>query len=245
MNNNTIEIQYVSDLHHNYINITPKCKYLALLGDLGDPYSKSYECFLRENCSKFEKVFLITGNHEYYENILDDTNIFLKSLCNSIPNCIFLNNESMLIEGFLIIGSTLWSNVRDSIVNDLNAFHYIYETPEKILTPTTYRNMHKLSVDFIESELDKNIPSIILTHYAPHIDMNGPDKYSKYSSAFSTYLTHLNNKHKNIKCWLSGHTHKNLTIVRDGVICSSNCLGNLNEGVLNFDSSKTIINKSH
>lgn len=237
-----LEIQYISDLHDKYPIIRPKCKYLALLGDIGNPMSKSYQKFIKEMSLLFNKVFVISGNHEYYCNTLYATDHLIERICDETPNCIYLNNKAILVdEGFLIVGSTLWSDIDDKTIDYMNDFRYIYESARTLLTPTTYRKKHYDSVEFIKYQVDKNIPTIILTHHAPHIDMNGSYKNSGYCSGFSTDLTYLNNKHKNIKCWLSGHTHQCLTILKDGVLCSSNCLGYQNEGVSNFDVNKSIV----
>lgn len=236
----TIEIQYVSDLHDKYPDIQPQCKYLALLGDIGNPSSKAYAKFLKTMSSRFEKVFVISGNHEYYGHTLTSCDNIIDRICESTPNCIYLNNRSILIDGFLIVGSTLWSNIEDKTVSYMNDFKTIYESPTRLLTPNTYRKKHTDAVSFIESQVDKKYPTVILTHHAPHVLMNGIYINSGHNSGFSSDLTHLNKKHNNIKCWLSGHTHQCVTVLRDGVICSANCLGYYTEGALGFDINKTI-----
>jgi hypothetical protein len=74
-----VKIQYLSDIHLETHNNTPKsifaeilkpsAPYLALCGDIGYPGTQLYEPFL-EYCSKnFEHVFYIAGNHEYYNDM--------------------------------------------------------------------------------------------------------------------------------------------------------------------------------
>lgn len=237
----TMQIQFISDLHDKYPDIQPTCKYLALLGDIGNPSSKSYSNFLHKMSERFEKVFVVSGNHEYYCHTLTSCDNVIDRVCDSTPNCIYLNNRSILIDGFLIVGTTLWSNIEDKTVSYMNDFKYIYESPSKMLTPETYRKKHYDAVQFISSQVDKNYPTVILTHHAPHIVMNGEYINSGHCSGFTTNLTHLNKKHQNILCWLSGHTHQCLTTVQDGVICSSNCMGYSGEGVKGFELNKSII----
>lgn len=237
----SIEIQYVSDLHDKYPVITPKCKYIALLGDIGNPFSRSYKKFIEELSLKFEKVFVVSGNHEYYCNTLHTTDIAIQNICDYQTNCFYMNNKSMYLEGFLIVGTTLWSNIDNNTVSYMNDFRYIYETPTKLLQPETYRKKHIEAVKFIQEEVNKKLPTIILSHHAPHLCMNGKYKSSPNCSGFTTALTYLNKQHGNIKCWLSGHTHQNLTCDKDGIILSANCMGYSNEGVENFDVDKSII----
>lgn len=48
--------------------IQKKCDYLALLGDIGNPFSEAYENFLAELSPKFKKIILIAGNTDYYNS---------------------------------------------------------------------------------------------------------------------------------------------------------------------------------
>ena len=240
-NKMSIEIQYVSDLHDKYPDIPVKCKYLALLGDIGNPFSKSYQNFIKDMSNKFEKVFIVPGNHEYFCHTIYATDLAIQNLCDSLPNCIYFNNKCIYMDGFLIVGCTLWSNIDDNTISYMNDFKNIYESHNKLLQPETYRKKHLDSVYFIQHIVDKNLPTIILTHHAPHLDMNGSYKSSPYCSGYSTPLTYLNKKYGNIKCWLSGHTHQNLTTTKDGIILSANCMGYTEEGVKGFDLGKSII----
>lgn len=237
----TIEIQYISDIHDKYPDINPRCKYLALLGDIGNPYSKSYYSFLQEMGKRFNKVFVVSGNHEYYCNLISSCDNYIEQICNNISNCIYMNNKSIIIDGFLICGTTLWSNIKDNTVPYMNDFKYIYESQNKLLTKETYIQKHKEAVEFLQEEIDKKLPTIILTHHAPHLLMNGKYINSGHCSGFTTYLTHMNKKYGNILCWLSGHTHQCITTVQDGVICSANCMGYSYENIENFDINKSIV----
>ena len=74
----TFSMQYVSDIHlemHDKYNegvitpsmfLKPSAPYLALCGDIGIPELKAYDVFLGWCSNNYEKVFLIAGNHEYY-----------------------------------------------------------------------------------------------------------------------------------------------------------------------------------
>ena len=72
-----MRIQYISDLHLEMYKenvspdlftklIRPEAPYLALCGDIGIPDFVNYENFLNWCSRRWTKVFLVAGNHEYY-----------------------------------------------------------------------------------------------------------------------------------------------------------------------------------
>jgi len=75
-NTKPFRIQVVSDLHLDVnprrnvkYNINPSAPYLALAGDIAELKNCHILFpFLMEMCNKFEKVFYVMGNHEYYTN---------------------------------------------------------------------------------------------------------------------------------------------------------------------------------
>jgi len=73
MNNRLINksfslLQFSSDIHleRGYKrDIIPIKPYLVLAGDIGYPNQDSYKQFLLGMSHKFDKVFVISGNHEF------------------------------------------------------------------------------------------------------------------------------------------------------------------------------------
>jgi len=71
-----MRVQYISDIHLElykdlpeaaFVNfITPDAPYLALCGDIGIPDFKNYEKFISWCAPRWNKIFIIAGNHEYY-----------------------------------------------------------------------------------------------------------------------------------------------------------------------------------
>ena len=232
-----MKLQYISDIHDKFPLINPVANYIALLGDIGDPFTIEYQNFIEDLSLKFKKVFVIAGNHEYYFNIFDDVNSKMKEIETKYNNVHFLNNESIEVEGYLIVGSTLWSNITHTTSYRINDFRYIRKNELSLLDMTTYLTFFNKAVEFIKQETNKNIPMIVLTHHGPIYEMNGEYKGTALCSAFTSDLSDITT---NIKCWLSGHTHQCLTIEQNGVIYSSNCMGYRMEGVEGFDINKYI-----
>jgi predicted MPP superfamily phosphohydrolase len=113
-----MKIQYVSDIHLEFYSklpkITPVADVLVLAGDIGYPTSKIYVQFLKEMNTLFKKVFLITGNHEYYaDKHIEDIDTQIQQIINSndLKNISFLNCSYEDYEGYRFVGATLWSHI--------------------------------------------------------------------------------------------------------------------------------------
>jgi hypothetical protein len=134
-----MNVQYVSDIHtefyklKNVPEVKPIAECLALCGNIGYPFSDVYKKFI-ENCAKdFKYVFVIAGNHEYYQNPnkrrpMPEINKKIYEVCGLYKNVFYLQNDfvcisedkTMLYYGddvkaipgdtkYIIIGTTLWS----------------------------------------------------------------------------------------------------------------------------------------
>jgi predicted phosphohydrolase len=234
-----MRIQFISDLHEKFPYIIPQAEYIAVLGDVANPFDDRYYTYLSYLSQMFKGVFVIFGNHEYYHNTIPDVEKYMENMCKHFNNVYFLNNKSIIVDGYLIVGSTLWSAVEQNAFEYLNCGNLIKMNKRKYMDFMDYRVLHLQCVEFIQKELDKGLPTIILTHYAPLHEMNG-HRQTKLNSGFSTDLSCLIKKNKkNIKAWLSGHTHKCITMMKEGVLFSSNCLGHLNESY-EFNVNKCI-----
>jgi len=93
---------------------------------------KRYIKFCEEELSKYKIVFLVLGNHEYYQGVFEDTpNILCEFLAKHAPHVIVLNNEFCDWEGVRFIGSTLWATYGYNGINHVviqresNDFHAI------------------------------------------------------------------------------------------------------------------------
>ena len=73
---------------------------LLLAGDIGSPLHSNYWDFLKYSSDNFEKVFFITGNHEYWNDnnyTMNDINNIIEEKSSEIPNIEFLNNKKVFI----------------------------------------------------------------------------------------------------------------------------------------------------
>jgi hypothetical protein len=118
----TYKLQYASDLHLDAetapfnMLIEPVAPDLALCGDIGDPFSTIYANFLKWVSGRWNRVFLLAGNHEYFSenpsiNMEDVENQIRSVAAKAGPNIIFLQKDFYTIEShkLIVIGSTLWT----------------------------------------------------------------------------------------------------------------------------------------
>jgi predicted phosphodiesterase len=212
-------IQYVSDIHLEFLQKLPainvKADILCLAGDIGYPYSGIYKDFLIKMNETFKKVFIITGNHEYYMlgkntcHTMDEINNKIISLIKEydLKNVTFLNNSYEEYEGYTFVGTTLWSKIPSQNINDIHCMNDFKQINN--MTYDTYNMLHKLSYKFINtimSTMDNTKKIIMITHHLPSFQF--VDEKYKMSSFNCFYASECDAYFKEpIKAWIYGHTH--------------------------------------
>jgi len=209
-------IQYVSDIHLEFLTKLPainvKAEVLCLAGDIGYPYSGIYKDFLVKMNMTFKKVFIITGNHEYYMlgknacHTMDEINNKISSLIEeyNLQNITFLNNSYEEYNGYIFAGTTLWSKIPSQNINDIHSMNDFKQINN--MSYDTYNMLHKLSNNFIQKLLKETKPVIMMTHHLPSFKLiheqykdNGLNFF--YASECDKYFV------EPIKAWIYGHTH--------------------------------------
>lgn len=209
-----MQIQYVSDIHLEFLktipNIVPKAKILVLAGDIGYPHQQLYTTFLQDVSSKFEKVFLITGNHEYYtqgQQSMEQVDDTIEKIIEekSLHNTSFLNYDYEDYEGYRFVGLPLWSKIQNPsyLINDFVAI--------QAMTTELYNELHAVGREFIEDMLtNSTLPIIMITHHMPSYKLIDPiyttPKMAPYNQCFASHCDDLIKDP--IKAWIYGHTHK-------------------------------------
>jgi predicted phosphohydrolase len=228
-------IQYLSDIHLEfYEDINPlmiqiQCKenILILAGDIGNPFLPNYEYFLSFISNTFEKTFIISGNHEYYYNNIEETNNKIKNIIDKFDNITFLLNSFEDYKGIRWIGTTLWTHIK----NPQYTISDISKIPN--LTVDKYNEMHFECVKFLEDTIN-DIPCIIISHHLPMYSLTAEQyKNSLYRQWFNADLDNLIKNNKSvIKAFFYGHTHQNSVQITYDIPFLCNPLGYPNENKL-------------
>jgi predicted phosphodiesterase len=260
MNNKSI-LKYVSDLHlERYKSISGfsklwdfdkdnNCTCLALIGDIGNPENKNLELFFNNINDKYDKIFYIPGNHEYYCKSLSKREVDekLREICSKNSNIVYLNNSTYELEDFKIIGTTLWSQIPLELSKYYHAaisdYRYIKNDDMQPISITDTNNWNEEAVQFLRNELNTNKYCIVLTHHAPLYSRGGRNtcdpRYidSPFHHAFHNDLTDMIKNPCAI--WLYGHTHYTNSFKLNNVIVATNQVGYEHEKI-KYDFNKCI-----
>jgi len=232
-----LKIQYMSDLHlerklnSQYFSENPIPKIgdiLILAGDITAATKLFYkDSFFDDISEKFNQVFMIPGNHEYYS--IQELNLINEPFINRKirDNVTLLNNQNIIFEGINFIFSTMWTHISPDkefgIMQNIKDFEFI-KTGRNRLLVSDVNKLFKDSFDFIEKTVKNNTEEkvMIVTHHAPTLQVISQYyKTSAIQNAFSVEL-HPFIFDNNIDYWLYGHTHDNIDIEINGtqVICN-------------------------
>lgn len=235
-----MKVNLVSDLHldiSGHLNL-PGGDVLILAGDicesrilrqefhetkLADRKPGAFPChdFFEFECAKYNKVFMVMGNHEHYRGRFDKTYYELQGLLPD--NVSLLENEIEEYEGVMFMGATLWTDLNKndpitawhlkSSMNDYKVVqnHYPAKNVYHKLTPEHTAGVHFKTKQYFKMMLEehRDKPFVVITHHAPSFQsvdakfahdktMNGG-----YASEMSEFI--LDNE--NIKVWVHGHMH--------------------------------------
>lgn len=231
-----LRVQYISDVHLEFgktVGFEPchGADVLCLAGDIGYPFSSRYEDFLKDCAANFKKVFLITGNHEYYQvgkqrkKSMEEIQqrieeIIQKPGLNGVVS--FLDNSYEDYCGVRFAGSTLWSRLAaDSDTTGFNDFNQIGE-----LNVPLYNELHSCARDFLGSPdiAESPLPVCVMTHHLPLLELIDP-KYreSNHNQFFASDCSDL--ILPSVRAWIYGHTHTPNSTFRNGVRFVCNPVG--------------------
>ena len=222
-----MRIRYLSDLHLEFLSpnqmggllrkITPApgCRDVCVLaGDIGIPRKNvNYHSLMRFANKHFRRTFVITGNHEYYNDEdecgIDATNSYLSGYFSQFDNVKLLNNSYEHFDDHCFVGTTLWSRITNprcsiSDVDRIPNFDW-----------KEYNRRHQLGVSFLKDTINNHPDGncVVITHHAPSFELTNAKyrtpRMAPYHQWFSCddmdgFIAASSPK---IKCWIYGHTH--------------------------------------
>lgn len=243
-----------------FIPEEPTEQVLVLAGDIGNPSSKIYRIFLYELSKIYAKVFIIAGNHEYYQKYnrrsiskfnseglhlgdasfrhsIEEVDKLIEIQVSSLPNVHFLQRTVFIYNRVRFLGCTLWSEVDRDAAHKMNDFEMI-----KGMTTDKYRELHSRDVEWLSEMLKVQDESqydhtIVITHHLPTTELIAEkfqnETYRKLNVFFASNLEEIV---KNADIWLCGHSHSAKEVKIGKCSCYLNPVGYTNEKT-SFDPS--------
>lgn len=225
--------QYFSDVHtemyksypskiHSF-KIDVNAPYLILAGDIGHPHSEVYVEFLKMLSPKFKQIFIIAGNHEYYQtpsikklhipdynwmNVIDDK---IRDVTSSFDNITFLQNEYYKFpdSNIIVFGGTFWTDVKKEEESDVRYYLNDYRNIPGFTLEQGVKK-HKEACDKLKCSLEENPDSefIVISHHLPSYELVNSRYLNIKPALNSAYATDIDiANHPRIKAWVAGHTH--------------------------------------
>ena len=258
-------IQYGSDFHfellrHGLIDfrkfLTPSAPYLALAGDIGNPFDPAFQTFLDYVSAGWRHVFYVAGNHEYYKHMkpMCEVQAQIERCFAGYENLHFLHESSPSVyfaeENVAVIGLTLWTHVPAHLESlaaaRMNDYVQIrVKDPElRTLTPADTNRFHAADVTRLVAEIEAwsfmKARICIVTHHMPSPLLVRPEYAGDpINCCFASDQRALLG-HPAIHCWIYGHTHDAAARVLDGVKTCVNAAGYKGEGVRGFRTDAVV-----
>lgn len=192
---------------------------LILAGDIGRLIDyDGYTSFLQKQIARYERVFLVLGNHEFYGLSFEDGLARAKALekepvLEGKLNLLQQNRHAFDDDRSVILGCCLWSSIPEdsapAVATVLNDFKMIDGwTIEK------HNATHSEDLAWLRKEVQHCKPHtkiLVVTHHAPLIGKTASPQHkdSPIKSAFATDLlcNTRADSWSQVKYWVFGHTH--------------------------------------
>ncbi|KAI6779296.1 uncharacterized protein J7T54_001026 [Emericellopsis cladophorae] len=224
--------QFMSDLHlevcqqYTTFDFPVTAPYLILGGDIGRLIDHDgLLAFLQRQTARYERVFFVLGNHEFYGMAYEEA----VQKASQLENEPSLEGKVTLLHqgrhdldlpskpGITILGCVLWSQIAaesadriDTMVSDFKEI--------RGWSTTTHSATHASDRSWLQSELRRIREEgegqaqprdvIVVTHHAPLVKGTASPQHegNVVSSAFATDLC-LGEEWSGVKHWVFGHTH--------------------------------------
>lgn len=254
-----MKVQIISDIHLDYNELSdfdyfiiPSADILLILGDISSLHINIYDKFLDFCSNNWKYIIFISGNHEYYTpssnpKTFKEIDLHINEITKKYTNIYYLNRDYVEIEGYVFLGTTLWSNVNTKDAQDMNDYNLCYYNQENNgrrykLNTSNVRKEYKDNVAWLKNKVkdfkDKKI--IILTHHVPFLYNYHDDKNP--NTAYCSDLIKDFTEYKNINYWFCGHSHEKIEYRLEHIKVISNPLGYIShENTNNLDEIKKCI----
>lgn len=241
-----MKFQLYSDIHLEFgaPMPLPGGEVLLIAGDimLGNPDRNTpiFDAFIQNECSKYQKVFYIMGNHEYYHGVWERVIPDLREKVKG-TNITILDNEFVRLDDNITLwGGTMWTSFYNEnmfamlaagqMMNDYNLILQEalapYGSGYSPITPQFILEENRKSMKMLQFAIEENKGRklVVMSHHGPtrtsvHPRFGTNDLLNAaYVNDYDEYIL----DHPEIKVWVHGHTHDShdYTIGETRVLCN-------------------------
>lgn len=184
----------------------------------GDIHTKNRHEELIEQIPQWVEIYMVPGNHEYYDGDFDEVNTFLTGLQKQFDNFTFLNNKAAwLKDGTAVFGGTMFTDFTlDGIGEQWFARHHaargiadfgLIGRGNRNWTTADHEEQHAIFCKELQlwKKHTEGKRRIVMTHFMPTA-IGTPAIYM--NSSLNPYFTQ--NMHQympGIDYWFCGHGH--------------------------------------
>lgn len=181
-------------------------------------------------------VIFVPGNHEYYDNVFEETNEFYLNMQREIENFHFMNNDYYSLNGVLFYGGTMFTdfeldigvekrNEVDQIFmsrfieRSISDFHAIKRVSGRFWTAADHLNENETFLDNLQAykDINNSLPTlderklVVISHFVPTPNHVHP-RFRDLST--NPYFTMDAREHfEGVSLWIHGHTHDSFDTV--------------------------------
>ena len=214
------DLNLVNTENANVLVLSGDIMVVADLADCTFGRGKIYFDFIMRCMEQFPLVVMVMGNHEHYHGDYSKSADLIRKTFADWPRFILLDKESLDIDGHVIFGGTLWTDMNKEdhltmhqVKSMMNDYRIIANTADgkSVFQPEDsvedhYEFRRRLDA-VIEANPGKSI--VVVGHHAPSKASTHPRYQDEYiiNGAYSSDLSEYILDRPMIKVWTHGHTH--------------------------------------
>jgi len=197
--------------------------------------AQQYRDFIQRVSTEFKHVIAVAGNHEFYHGKWVDGLRVLRQEYGRYSNVHYLERDTVIIDGVLFIGGTLWTDlnrgdpltlhaIRD-MMNDYSTIRHDEQGFTK-LRPAHTLARHRETVEYFAHILRENRDkkTVVVGHHAPS-QLSVHENYKRETIMNGGYYSDLSElilDNPQIALWCHGHMHNDsdYTIGDTRVVCN-------------------------
>ncbi|KAI8615291.1 Metallo-dependent phosphatase-like protein [Chytriomyces sp. MP71] len=233
--------------------------FLVLAGDVGKPRLPLYTELLVLAAARFKRIFIVMGNHEYYNgSSKEEVDVDMRCWLSELNHTFRIAHKVVLLDrneddaqvylpecNLRVLGCTLWSWIPPEAAREaaegLNDFRMIGTRskdptkPRRRCNVEDYNSWHVTDRQWLEDQIYKaqlkGERLVVVTHHAPTRHETSAPQFRGQGGIGHCFSTDLDEllEMTDVLCWCFGHTHFSTDMQWKGTRVVANQVGYFHE----------------